>query len=215
MALATLRRILADQPVVVLGSAPLTGEPGLLLDSPVRLICVNGSIGTAPRSPDIWVLNSRCYDDQLWNNPKKWPQERKMLHAAMMAQAAGQATRHLVLLQKSTTSAQTIAALRSLHATWRGATDLHPGMKMNLGKKAGIRSFTTASNISAGVFAACLALLFGKGSVTLTGFSYTEGHSYLPTATNHRFHVEQDQEAIADLMQRHGTRLRITSLTDI
>lgn len=205
--------MLGARDVVVLGSAPLSPHELVIIQNADKLICVNGSISSTARIPDVWVLNSRHYDDIVYTNPKRWPEERKQLHEAMMAQAANKRARHILFLLKSYTPNQTIARLRQQNTRWRGQTVFSADQKTALVQRAGVHKFPTAFNISAGLFGACLALRCKAASVTLCGFSFTDGHAYLPDATQHRFHIAQDQEAIADLMQRHSATFRIASLT--
>ena len=211
MALTTVRDILKNHETVVLGSAPLSEEAGNVLASSnfTRLICVNGSIGITERIPDIFVLNSREYDDPIYLNPTRWTAERKQLHEIMMAQAVGKSTRHIVFLLKNDRPDQTIARLHASNTKWRAYTTLNTGQKTDLVRKAGVYRYTTAFNISAGLFGACLALANKAQHVTLIGFSFKDGHSYLPNAVNNRFHLEQDQEAIQDLARVHNSRFHI------
>ena len=210
MALSTIKRILRAGHVTVLGSAPLSQYELDCIASADRLICVNGSISSVNRIPDIWVLNSHHYDGPLWKDPNRWPDERRHLHDKMMQQSSGRSARHICFLLKDNSPDQTIARLQANNVTWRAHTALNPGQKMNIAVRAGVRKFATALNTSAGLFGLCLALACKSRSVTLCGFSYTNDYAYLTTVPpDTRKHITQDQEAISDLTARCGHKFSI------
>lgn len=210
MAIQTLRKILNDKHVVVIGSAPLTAEGHEAINKAEVIICVNGSISSIAKTPDIWVLNSRDYNDSLYTDPKRWDDARKQLHEAMMLQTVGKTTRHLVLVKKSRTTEQTLRRLHEVRTKWRGTTEIEPNHKISIAMKAGVKKFSIAFNISAGLLAACLALTNKAKSVTLCGFSFKQEYAYLTdTPPDTRKHIEQDQEAIQDILDKHLDRLTI------
>ena len=212
MALTTVKSILKDHSVVVLGSAPLSEEAKAFLVSSdsCSMVCVNGAISSTSRPVDLWVLNSREYDQAIYLNPKLWTDERKRLHEIMMGQATGRAVRHILFMLKNDRPDQTISRLQTAGVKWRAYTTLNMGQKTDLVRKAGVHKFATAFNTSAGLAAAALALAFKADKVTLTGFSFQDGYQYLPDAPQgHRLHIEQDKEALEDLLLKHDNRLQV------
>ena len=200
-----------DSDVVVVGSAPLPDKAYEAIQKSQRLICVNGSTSSVKdKLIDVWVLNSRQYDDSLYTDPTRWPTERKHLHEQMLIQTKNRSVRHICFLQKSKNSDQTIAKLKAQNVRWRGQTELHTGQKTDLVCRAGVKRFSIAFNISAGLFGACLALVAKAKTITLCGFSYHDKYAYLAeTLPNTRKHIEQDQEALSQLLVKHSDRLQI------
>ena len=204
MALETVRNIVKSKSVVVVGSAPLSQLDHQHITEAQVIVCVNGAIGSITHNPDIWVVNSREYDDDLWNDPTRWTPERKLLHAAMLHQAANKHIRHVVFIKKAPTSIQTIEKLKAQHTSWRAQTEIKHALKVQIGLKAGIRNPGTAFNVSAGLWSTCLILGMKPSQVRLVGFSFHNNYSYLADAPpDTRKHIAQDQEALAQILTTH------------
>lgn len=205
MAYTTVRSILKDRSTTVVGSAPLSEEAVTTIASSDCIIAVNGGVGSVTRPVDIWLVNCREYDDRLYTNPQRWPEERKRLHEAMLAQGANRRFRHIAFIVKGISPAQTIVKLKAHGVSWRGSTAISVNDKVHLTRRAGVKSFTTAFNISAGLFGAVLALTHGARDVTLCGFSFHQRYAYLQDVPpDTRKHIAQDQEALPQL-----THLRV------
>ncbi len=212
MAFTTVKRILRANRVTVVGSAPLSPVAAQHLQSTSnKIVCVNGSISSIERTPDLWLLNSRQYDDFIYLNPAVWPPWRQALHDRMMEQGTGRNVRHILFLLKNDHPNQTIDRLKALDVKWRAYSTVHGGIRTDLTRKAGVQKFSTAFNISAGLFGAALALALGASHVTLIGFSFSNDYAYLTETPTHaaRLHIEQDQEALAEIQNKNGDRLTI------
>ena len=215
MSLTTIKRILRAHDVTVVGSAPLSNHEIKKIESSDRLICINGSISSTTRVPDIWVLNSRHYDDELYTDPNRWPEERKRLHEEMLKQSIGRKARHVLFVLKSYTPNQTIQRLKDQGTSWRGQTVLSPGHKTDLVRSLGVNKFSTAFNISAGLLGACISLYSKAKSVTMCGFSFNNNYQYLSSVpSDTRKHIPQDKEALADLIQIHSNLIIPDGLLD-
>ena len=212
MAFSTIMRILRANHVTVVGSAPLSAEEHLHIEHAGKLVCVNGSISSTSRIPDVWVLNSHHYDSARYMDPLAWSEERKALHEAMMQQSRGRSVRHVLFLLKDDSPEQTILRLREQGVTWRAYTALNPGQKLDVVTRAGVKTFSTALNISAGLFGLCLALNSGAAHVNLVGFSFGNDYAYLSSVPpDTRKHISQDQVALSDLAANHGSRFSLTA----
>ena len=209
MALATIKRILRASHVTVIGSASLSQREHELIRLSDRLICVNGSISSIERVPDVWVLNSREYDTKPYVT---FSDERKRLHEAMMVQSINKASRHILYLLKNGRPDQTIARLKQNGVKWWGQTILSTREKTNLVCKAGVKRFSTAFNTSAGLFGLCLALTSDAAHVNLCGFGFDNDYAYLSEVPpDTRKHIPQDLEALSDLIAIHPHRFSLTA----
>lgn len=200
--LTSIKRTLRDRHVVVVGSAPLSDAERDLVSKAEKVVCVNGSVSSTSRVPDVWVCNSREYDDDLYTDPVRWPESRKQLHDEMLRQSAGRHIHQVVFLKKSLTSTQTIQKLHAQGTLWADAIELNPSQKSDIAVAAGVERFQVAFNISAGLWAACLALTCLPASVTLVGFSFTQDYAYR-SSSGIRHHIEQDQEALPQIHAQH------------
>lgn len=212
MAFSTIRSIIRANHVTVVGSAPLTASAQLAIQDPdTKIICVNGSISSVQRIPDIWFLNSRQYDEYIYTNPDIWPPWRQELHERMMQQATNRTIRHILFLLKNDHPNQTIDKLRSLNVKWRAHSVINSGVRTDFTRRAGVHKFSTAFNISAGLFGLALSLALNAKHVTLCGFSFSNDYAYLPETPSNaaRLHIAQDQEALPELQAKNGDRFTI------
>lgn len=199
---------LSGHRVAVIGAAP-GGTEHLAQADTDRIVAVNGGIGSVPpaRRVDVWCLNAREYDDALWDDPQRWPEARKVLHAEMLAQGAGRDVGLMCWVVKGVSSAQTAARIRHLGTTWDAETALGPDDKAAVGVLAGLADPHLAFRMSTGLLAACLTLLVGASSVALCGFSTHGGYAFTDRPYPVRQHLDADLEALTRLQAAHPGRL--------
>lgn len=201
MAFVTVRKIIRNRSVTVVGSAPLTPQDQDSIAQADIVIAVNGAISSVVgRSPDIWALNTRDYDDDIYTDPSRWPQERKDLHELMLRQGQNRQVRHLLCYMKGNSSQQTLSKLKALGVQWRAQTDMWAGERAMLIRDAGIKPYSLAANLSAGLATAIIALKCRAKEVRLVGFSFGNAYSYIDSVPiDTRKHISQDRDALSQL----------------
>lgn len=191
---------------VVVGSAPMDRQYVEEREGDV-VVAVNGGISSvAPgRYVDVWFCNSRS---GAWDS---WGPDRLRLAALMLEQAKGRRIGLIVFLAREDDSpATTTTHLRALSVEWSDAIALVQTERRELEQLSGGRTTDMQAHaLSAGMTAACVALVAGAAHVRLEGFSWKAGYQYAPgdRTVKTRGHEHGDKTALPLLEARYGTQL--------
>lgn len=196
-----VRPLLYGRNCVVLGSAPLS-TPKAEVEADDVLVAVNGGIGVAPRTVDLFVVGSKPWD-------KPMQVDARPLHKQMLQQAAGHTVRHALLLRgpKEATEQHTLSLLKTLRCSVEAWSVLDKPTKLFMEQTLCARR--ESEPCSSGILAVAVALYCGA-AVRMVGFSLSPGYHYIRhkhPPSWWRNHVEADRRALVALRHQYGSLL--------